>query len=60
MGNTNYWLSGTVSASHLEDWVFDPQPLSESQKRSLVQSVHRNFPDKKHYSGFGLPPIVVK
>jgi len=34
--------------------------LSESQKRSLVQSVHRNFPDKKHYSGFGLPPIVVK
>jgi len=28
--------------------------------RSLGNSVHRNFPDEKRYSGFGLPPIVVE
>jgi len=26
----------------------------------LGKSDHRNRPDKNHYSGFGLPPIVVK
>ena len=48
-----------VSASQLEGWVFDPQPLSELPWRSLGTSVHINRPGKKHISGFGLPPIAV-
>jgi len=48
------------SLSQLEEWVFDPRPLSDSPQRSLGKSVHFNRPDKKHYSGFGLAPNVVK
>jgi len=48
-----------VSASQKEGWVFDPQPLGELTLRSLGKSVHLNHPDKKHNSGFGLPPIAV-
>jgi len=51
---------GRVSASQLEGWVFVPLVLSESPQRSLGKSAHRNRPDKTHYSGFGLPPVVVK
>ena len=48
-----------MPASQLENWVFNPQPLSELPKRSLGKSVHFNLPGKKHNSGFGLPPIAV-
>ena len=47
-----------MSASQLEGWVFDPQPLGELL-RFLGKSVHLNRPGKKHNSGFGLPPIAV-
>ena len=52
-------LTGKVSASQLESWIFDPQSLSASPKRSLGKSVHLNLPGKKQNSGFGLPPIAV-
>jgi len=48
-----------VSASQLEDRVFDPQPLSELPYSFLGKSVHLNLPGKKHNTGFGLPPIAV-
>jgi len=55
--NTRLLLSGEVSAPQLEDWVLDPQPLSELPY--LGKSVHLNRPGQKHNSGFGLPPIAV-
>jgi len=48
-----------VSASQLEGWVYDPQPLRELPYRSLGKSVHLNRPGKKHNSGFGLSPFAV-
>jgi len=52
-------LFSRISASQLEGRVFDPQPLSELPKRSLVKSVHLNRPGQKQISGFGLPPTTV-
>ena len=48
-----------MSASQLEGWVVDPQPLSELPLRSLGKSVHLNRPGKKHNPGLGLPPTAV-
>jgi len=52
-------LSGTVSASQLEDWEIDPQPMSESTQCSLGKSVHLCCYGRKQTLGFGLPQIAV-